>query len=257
MIQKKEIIQHFQKLGLKSGDLVLVHSSWYRALDRDVKSPKEIIDALLEVVGEKGTIIFPTFNFDFSTYGKDFDVINTLSEMGILTNLALKYYVSIRTLDPVYSFAIIGFMRNELGNITYSNSYGSNSMFARIKELDGKIMCIGIDDYDKWMTFFHHIEEMQQVPYRYLKRFSGNIIDENRIKKRIDIFLYVRKLEDGVKPELNQMGYILEKENIIKIVNIGKSKVRLMNSREVYDRTVKEMISNPCILMQYSKNNTS
>ena len=64
MIQKKEIIQHFQKLGLKSGDLVLVHSSWYRALDRDVKSPKEIIDALLEVVGEKGTIIFPTFNFD-------------------------------------------------------------------------------------------------------------------------------------------------------------------------------------------------
>ena len=250
MIQKKEIISQFHRLGLQSGDVVLVHSS-FSSFNKEIKSPREIIDALLETVGEKGTLLFPTFNFDFSTFGKDFDIQNTPSHMGIITKFALEYYESVRTSDPVYSFAILGFMKDEFKNLVYTNSYGSNSVFAKIKELNGKIMCIGVDDYNKWMTFFHHVEEMKKVSYRYLKKFSGNIIDENQIKKRIEIFLYVRKLEEDVKTELNLMGEILEKENIIKIGNIGKSKIRLMNSFEVYDRTAKEINLNPNILCKF------
>ena len=62
----------------------------------------------------------------------------------------------------------------------------------------------------------------------------------------------MRNLSNGVKTELNSMGLILEKEHIIKIRNIGKSKIRLMNSNEVYDRTVKEIKLNPNILCTFS-----
>jgi aminoglycoside 3-N-acetyltransferase len=251
MIQKDEIIISFKKLGLSPGDTVLIHSS-FKSFQGEINSPKEIIDALLETVGNTGTVIFPTFNFDFSTYGKDFDIKNTPSQMGILSKFALNNYKSIRTMDPVYSFAVLGSKIDELGKIIYSNSYGCDSMFAKIREYDGKIMCIGVDNYNEWMTFFHHIEEMQKVSYRYLKEFSGNIIDKNRKSKKIQLFLYVRNLSNGVKTELNPMGLILEKENIIKIGNIGKSKIKLMNSNEVYDRTVKEIKLNANILCTFS-----
>lgn len=231
--------------------MVLVHSS-FKSFDGKVNSPQNIIDALLDVIGEKGTLLFPTFNFDFSTFGKVFDIKNTPSQMGILSKIALSHYKSIRTVDPVYSFVVLGFKKNELGYLKCTHSYGINSMFAQIRKNNGKIMCIGVDDYNRWMTFFHHIEEIQKVPYRYLKEFSGNIIDENNKHKKIKHYLYVRKLDIGVKTELNPMGAILEAEDIIKISHIGKSKIRLMDSRQVYDRTIKELSLNPNILCTFS-----
>lgn len=252
MIKKNEIISCFKKLGLQSGDIVLVHSS-FKSFEGEISSPQKIIDALLEIVGEKGTVIFPTFNFDFSTHGKDFDIIKTPSQMGILSKFASSHYDSVRTIDPVYSFVVIGYLKNKLGESVTSHSYGTDSMFAKIRKHDGKIMCIGVENYNNWMTFFHYVEEMQKVPYRYFKEFSGNIIDRSGMSKKTKLVLYVRNLSKGVETELNPMGNILENEKIIKISNIGSSKIRLMSSREVYDRTVKEINLNQNILCKFTK----
>jgi aminoglycoside 3-N-acetyltransferase len=252
MIEKNEVILGFKKLGLQSGDIVLVHSS-FKSFNGEISSPQKIIDALLEIVGEKGTVIFPAFNFDFSTHGKDFDIVKTPSQMGILSKFASTHYDSIRTIDPVYSFVVIGYMKNKLEKLITSHSYGSDSMFAKIREYDGKIMCIGVENYNEWMTFFHYVEEMQKVPYRSFKEFSGNIIDRNGMGKKTKLVLYVRNLSKGVETELNLMGNILENEKIIKIGNIGSSKIRFMSSREVYDRTVKEINLNQNILCTFSK----
>ena len=49
------------------------------------------------------------------------------------------------------------------------------------------------------MTFYHHVEEMMMVPYRYMKYFEADYIDSNGFKTKKTYSIYVRDLEKKVK----------------------------------------------------------
>ena len=62
--------------GINKGDTVLVHSSLSKFLKKHKSSgidltPGDVLESLIESAGENGTLIFPTYNFDF-TKGKSF-----------------------------------------------------------------------------------------------------------------------------------------------------------------------------------------
>ncbi len=61
-IDKNCFLELLRKIGIRSGDLVMVHSDLGGLRNIDL-SPKEIINCLLESVGEKGTIVFPVFQY--------------------------------------------------------------------------------------------------------------------------------------------------------------------------------------------------
>lgn len=245
MINLQDLIVGFTELGLREGDIVLVHSS-FKSFGGVIGGPQTVIDTLMSILTEEGTLIMPTFNFDFCS-GKPFDVRNTPSQMGILTELVRLNPKSKRTIHPVYSFTILGKLRDTLGNLKYESGYGKESIFAKLRELDGKIMTIGLP-YNNCMTFFHHIEEIETCDYRYFKEFKGFITDHENITKEGKAILYVRDLQRGVQTDVDKMGKILESEGIVKITNIGISTVRLMKANSVYLRTAEEMKRNPHIL---------
>jgi len=252
MIDEKDLVDGFKKL---SGDFVLVHSS-FKSLGEVDGGPQVVIDALLECIGKNGTLLMPTYNWDFSDgVNNSYDVLNTPSKTGILNEIVRKNPHSKRTMDPVYSFAILGKLRDGLYDLTYESSYGKDSMFAKLRELKGKIMVIGVENYNRWMTFFHHCEEMSNVNYRYLKTFHGNITGYDRKTIPGKIAFYVRNLEMGAQTELNKMGKILEDKKIIKMQKIGNSIAKFMDANEVYARTLKEISNNPYILCKFEKNN--
>ena len=57
---KQEIINGLSSLGLKKGDLVLLHSSLY-SLGHVEGGPDAVIDAFLETIGSEGTLLVPVF----------------------------------------------------------------------------------------------------------------------------------------------------------------------------------------------------
>ena len=59
-ITKQQLIDDLQKIGLKNGDSVLVHSSLSK-IGFVEGGAKTVIDALSEVISETGTLLFPTF----------------------------------------------------------------------------------------------------------------------------------------------------------------------------------------------------
>ena len=65
------------------------------------------VQSFLDAVGAEGTVLFPLFNFGFSN-GEPFDIRNTPSKMGKLTEAARLHPDAVRTGHPVYSFAVIG-----------------------------------------------------------------------------------------------------------------------------------------------------
>ena len=59
VILKDEIIQKLKEVGLKSGDTVMVHTSLGK-MGYVCGGAQTVIEALMEVVGDSGTIMMPT-----------------------------------------------------------------------------------------------------------------------------------------------------------------------------------------------------
>ncbi len=58
IVLKKDLISGFEKIGLKKGDNVIVHTS-LKSFGFVCGGPQIVIEALLETVGETGTILMP------------------------------------------------------------------------------------------------------------------------------------------------------------------------------------------------------
>lgn len=250
MIGFDELVSGFRDLGLENGDIVMIHSS-YKSFGGVEGGPQTVIDALIEAIGPDGTLIMPTFNFEFCDLYNEtgegyFDLEKTPSEMGILTEFLRKMHGAKRTIHPIYSFAIYGKLVNEFASVDDHTSYGKGTVFAKLHKYNGKIMMIGLTTGKCW-TFAHYIEQSVGVDYRYHKKFSG-ILNVNGKEYKDTYSIYVRDLERGVVTDVEPMGDIMEERGIIKMRKIGDSIVRIMNSAEAYDATIIEMKKNPNVL---------
>ncbi len=250
-LTKQDLIMGFSRLGLKAGDIVLVHSS-YKSLGSVQGGPQTVIDALLEVLTPDGTLIMPTFNFNFNK-GEPWDVLKTPSHMGAITELARTNPASRRVFHPFYSFAILGKLKDELTHTRYKDSYGKDSIFMQLRKRDAKIMIIGLS-YTHSMTFFHHIEQMEGVDYRFIKEFKGEVTDETGRTYTDTFTMLVRNIDKGVLTEVDPMGAVLEKQGVVQIEKIGEADVKLMKANDVYRVTSVEMKKNPKLMYQIDQN---
>ncbi|MDZ4838622.1 MAG: AAC(3) family N-acetyltransferase [Bacteroidota bacterium] len=193
----------WMKSGIVQGDLVLVHSSAKPLMIKiqeefELKiTPLEIFQSLQLAVGSSGTLIFPLFNFTAWPQNKKFDIRSTPSEMWGLSELSRNHPDSIRTGHPIYSFSIIGAKSDLFKNIDNVSGYCQDSVFALLKNFNGKIAIIGLPDQTS-MTSYHYVEEANNVHYRYFKNFIGTYIDAqgNELEKTYKLF--VRNLDIGV-----------------------------------------------------------
>ena len=245
MLSKTDLIREFTALSVTPGDTLLVHSS-YKSFGGVDGGPQTVIDALLDVLTPEGTLVMPNFNFDFCK-GAPWDIRSTPSHMGIITELVRKDPRAKQVFHPIYSFAIIGNHAEHLTAERYASSYGKNSVFGKLRKLDGKILVVGLR-YTDSMTFFHHVEEMEGVDYRYLKSFTGPVTDWDGTTTEQTFTMLVRDIERGVHTEVDPMGELMEEAGVITVQKIGEAKVCLMKANEVYEFTAREMRRDPKLL---------
>ena len=124
MISFDKLVSEFKRIGLSSGDVLLLHSS-FKSFGGVEGGPQTVIDALMNVLGNEGTLIAPRFNFDFSTYGTTWDVRSTPSHMGIISEFIRKDPRSRKVFHPIYPFSIIGKHADELIKHRYKGGYSN------------------------------------------------------------------------------------------------------------------------------------
>ena len=254
MLTFEELIEGFRNLGVAEGDTLLVHSS-YKSLGEVDGGPQAVVRGLETALGAEGTLIMPTFNFDFNQ-GKPWDVRKTRSKMGALTEVVRTDPRAKRVFHPFYSFAILGKHAEMLGSLRYKSAYERNSVFGRLRDLDGKIMVIGLS-YNNSMTFFHHIEQMEGVDYRFLKQFTGEVTDENGNTYTDTFEMLVREIDKGVMTMVDPMWALMEEAGVIQSAKIGEADVKLMKANEVYEFTAREMKQDPHLLYYIKKDENS
>lgn len=239
----KELSIQWQASGIEKGDTILIHSNIKRTLIKMRRKgikllPEHIFQSMLNAVGSKGTLLLPLFNFDFPT-SKFFDISNTPSQMGALTEIARLHSGSVRTGHPIYSFAVIGYHSKAFAKIDNISGYGADSPFSLLRSLNGKIAILDLEDQNS-MTFYHYVEEMLNVSYRYLKEFDGIYIDRNGLKTNRNYKLFVRDLESNVLTHVNPAGELMWDAGLYKgdrpLINNG---LRTINAQDMYEFVTK------------------
>lgn len=197
----------FDVSGFRRGSTVLLHSNFTRTYRQRRYRPAEFIADILAQLGPDGTLLLPLFNFDF-TRGVPFDIRSTPSQMGALTEAGRQWPGATRTGHPIYSFAAIGAQAELFAKVDNMSGYGADSPFAILRELGGDIAVLDLPDQHS-MTFYHHVEEMLAVDYRFHKNFTGDYTDRSGQSSRKTYSIFVRDLDRGVKTSVDRMGELL------------------------------------------------
>lgn len=241
MITKSFLMDEFSALGMQPGDTIFVHSS-YSSLGKAPGGveggPQTVIDAILEMIGLEGTLIMPTFNYDFLR-GTPWDMRTTPSQMGILTELVRQDKRAKRMFHAIYSMAAIGKHANELAAHRSGDCFGETTIFTKFREWDAKILIIGLP-YSKSITFLHHCEQAAKVDYRFLKDFKGTAIDAQGRPQDVSYTMFVRDVDKGVVLDFEPIGALLDSQ-VVAIRKIGLGDVRLMKCNDVFRVAVEAM----------------
>lgn len=209
-IKLKDMAKHF---GLKEGDKVMISSDVKSLLyacmtNEDDTDLNLLLDGIIDIIGPTGTILVPTFNWDFCK-GKAFDYYKTPCKTGSLGKIALKRPDFKRTKHPIYSFAIWGADKEELCERDYKSSFGYESPFTYCKDHNAVNLFIDVECQHSF-TFVHYVEEQVGITYRYQKDFTADYTDENGVTTRrtysmnvrdldLDIFLTIYPYEEDFK----------------------------------------------------------
>lgn len=168
----------------------------------------QFLDTLMDKVGTEGTILIPTFNWDFCE-GKGFNYKNTPGKTGALGNAALKNMLFQRTQHPVYSFAVWGSKQAELTAIDIEDSFGEGTIFDYLYKSKAKSLVIGLNALEG-STMVHYVEQIVGVSYRFFKEFEGKYIDHKGVEHIKKVRMYVRDLDINPEEDMDHLSQILE-----------------------------------------------
>ena len=251
VVTKQEIVNALKTVGLSAGDTVMVHTS-LRKMGYVCGGAQTIIESLIEVVGEEGTIMMPTQswkNLDPETgvhwdadesdwqlirdhwpaYDKRITPTNT---MGAVAEMFRTWPGSIRSDHPARSVCAWGKYAAYLTeHHDLSNIFGEGSPIEKMYELKGKVLLLGVG-YDK-NTSIHLADARASYPGKH-DYIEHSAVLENGVRVWKE---YRTLFVDG--EDFEQIGKDFEKEHHVACGNIGNAVIRLMNQRDIVDYSVK------------------
>ena len=174
-------------LGLSAGDIVCVHASLSR-LGHIVDGADSIIDALMDVVGEDGCVLMPSFSMagsmeDFVNGEPVFDVRNTPSRVGLLTEVFRQREGVQRSLHPTNSVSAWGrHAESLLENHELSPTpYGRDTPYGRLAERQNTYILM-LETHIH--SLLHHIQERVNFPNLFLPDRKALRIVDHRSQRR-------------------------------------------------------------------------
>jgi len=252
VITPKHIRDVFSAVGIKHGDIVMVHAQLFtlgrttNVVDKG-KLADAFIEAFMQAVGPEGIIIFPTFTLSVCKSGL-FDVNETKSEMGLLSENARTRYSNSRIHHPFFSVSILGEQKDLFSLVNLNTCFGENSFFDILHKLNvtndfkGKVkfVTLGIDVPPGVITYIHSIEEKLAVPYRYHKNFQGTIRNKQQSSPYNTKF-FVRDISTEVVFDAEACWNLLKNEDGIKTEPLGDSFVALLPESTIFSNLTRKI----------------
>ncbi len=207
---KNEIAASLRDLGLKTGDIVLLHSS-LSSIGAVEGGADAVIEAFLDVLGPAGTLAVPIFG-----------------ALGIITERLRARPDAVCSIHPKAAIAAVGARAEALCRDHWraETAHAENTPYTRIAEAGGYVCLLGVDQDRN--TTLHTVEELLRLPY--LKTTAPVAFDtpEGRKTKSWKFFPGPHRDFIGLDRALRQSGKM-------RIGKVGNAVVRLIRAQDLID----------------------
>lgn len=236
-VTQKDIENALISVGINKGDIIMVHSdiSSFGKLgtsDRNLLLAA-LVGSLKKSVGKDGTIIMPAFTYSFFK-NKPYDIKNSNSDVGILTEYFRNQPEVIRTVQPNHSVSIWGDHKKKFTQIG-KDSFDKDSIFGKLHKMNGKIVFFGVP-FHKSCTFVHYIEQIHGVPYRYMKKFKSRIILEDK-EYEDEFTIYYRY--SFFFNSMSELERHIAKKGLLKTAKVGNGKISMVECDTLFKECCK------------------
>ncbi len=256
-ITKKSLISDFKTIGLHAGITVLVHSSMSKIGWISGGAPT-VIEALIDVLGEDGTLMMPTHSAQntnpanwqappvpeswWQTIRENrpaYDPrITPTREMGAIPEAFRTYPNVIRSAHPVGSFSAIGKHANYLtsDHTSLEEMFGDESPIGKLYKLDGHVLLLGVGHGNN--TSLHLAEYRANLPAKPpIHEGSAMLVDGQREWVEYEMF----RIDDEDFPQIGA-AFSQAKGQTDGIV--GLAATILVKQRPLVDFAIKWMETN-------------
>lgn len=236
MVTKEDIKTGLRELGLAAGDTIVVHSS-LKSFGEVEGGADAVVDAILEVIGNQGTLAVPTFNFEPGV----FDHENTPSIVGKITETVRARPNAIRSNHPTHSVTAIGRLAEAITEDHEKvNPFGRGSALHKALQIGAKILQLGVTHTSN--STIHVAEEIAKVPYLERQRHISIKQPDGKVLEK-----WIRR--PGCSQGFNAVDELLYEQDAISEVMIGTCKARLMTARAVVEAAVELLKEDPTALL--------
>lgn len=243
-ITKQKLVDDLKKIGIQKNDSVIVHSSMSK-IGFVEGGTKTIVDALFEVIGENGTLLFPTF----SAVGRNkthleehpfFDIKNTPSQMGSITEYFRKLEGVHRSFHPTDAVCAKGplaefYTCSHFGQLT---PYNEHSPFRKLCNKNGKILMLGTT-LNGACTNLHTLEDAVDFMYPV---YDAKIYDVKMIDAEGKVSIMKTKVHDpnySAKRNCDALKPMFEKEGVLINGIIGEANSMLIDANLMLEVMIK------------------
>lgn len=237
-------------IGVRPGSVVLVHPDAIVAAQFPLMPNEQRLDLLIEAIeaaiGSDGTLVMPAFSYSF-TKREPFDVGNTPSAVGMVTERFRTRPGVRRTSDPIFSFACRGPMARELCALPVNECFGAESVFGALHRRNAHIICLGCSL--SRVTFVHYVETAHGVDYRYRKVFSGTVISPNGETAECSVVYNVRDLARRSDADLRRLQKRLADNGKSRTAQVGRSRIMAVTASDFFDTAWKMLDEDPISLI--------
>lgn len=211
----------------------MVHSS-LSSLGTVEGGAETVMEALLQALGNEGTLVVPTFTDEVvARYnGFVFDVSNTPSYVGAITEAARVRPDALRSHHPWHSVSAIGPMADDLTHNKIDSPWRPGSPMSQIVDRNGMVLLLGVP-YLR-LTLAHWCEFHLKVPYR------PEITIQATIRRADGLLETVIDHECPPNPgttdrDYNRLGQAMEQEGVVKVGAVGNAVSRLFYGKDCRD----------------------
>ena len=219
-IDKNYILENLDKVIDEKDEIIIFYSGIWSFINylnfNQEKIASNFLDIIEEFIGEKRTIVFPSFTAGSFIKDKKFDLDLSLpKESGIIPTEALISKKYTRTKQPLHSYLARGLKAKEFNYLTFNTSWGKGSVLEWLSIHNARICTIGIP-WRYGCSYFHRFEELYEVPWRYFKKFEGKLFKGGVFLNNIIENKYSSPLSIDFLYDYSPIEELMKKNDIIK-----------------------------------------
>ena len=237
---KQDIIDSYRRIGIRNGDTIYVTGNLSLLGLMDASSKGEMLreheEALKEVVGEDGTIVFPTHSFYLCNTDQVFDLDRTGSETGVLSEYLRVSAGAVRQFHPFSSRAAIGSRASEICDSKSRQSFGYGTPFQTMIDRDARFVSIAMAP-NLNCSIVHQAEMVVGVPYRYTKEFIHPVRRGETVAREPFYHFVTYRNCDIVRNRNVKIFANFKKHHKISEVECGRGKIYAYSMAEFFQAT--------------------